>query len=112
MTHRLEDLDLIPSDTWDRLQEAGFKPRAAQRLLGFTFAKTGKPRLPLRYVALSVRAFEAGELSEGQLAIRLMSDRVETRRLVEEASVEPVLRNGEFQQLEIDLGLELVSKAR
>jgi hypothetical protein len=111
MTHRLEDLDLIPADTWDRLQVAGLKPRAAQRLLGISSAKTGKPRFPMRYVALSVRAFGAGELSEGQLAKRLMNDRVETRRIVEDVSAAAVLRDGEFQQLAIDLGLELVAKA-
>ena len=43
------------------------------------------------------------KLSEGQLAKRLMSDRVETRRFVEDVSAAAVLRDGEFQQLSIDL---------
>lgn len=111
MTHRLEDLELIPPDTWDRLQEAGFKLRSAQQLLGMPSAKTGRPRFPMRYISLNVRAYEAGDFSEGQLAQRLMSDRLETRRWIERISEAPVLLDGEFQQLPIDLGLELVAKA-
>lgn len=112
MTNRLEGLNLIPPGTWNRLREAGFKSRSAQQSLNFLPAASEKLRFPMRYVALNVRAFEAGRLSEGQLAKRLMSDRVDTRRWVEESSFAPVLRDGEVLQLPIDLGLELVAKTR
>jgi Zn-dependent peptidase ImmA (M78 family)/transcriptional regulator with XRE-family HTH domain len=114
MTHRLEDLGLILEDTWDRLQRAGFKPGAARRHLGLpTSAGTGEPRLPLRYVALCVRAFQDGNLSEGQFAERLLSDRVGARRTIEEVASSPVMRDdGVIQQLSLDLGLDLTVRAR
>jgi Zn-dependent peptidase ImmA (M78 family) len=34
MAHRLEGLGLLPRGTWDLLQEKGFQPTAARRLLG------------------------------------------------------------------------------
>lgn len=113
MTHRLEDLDLIPADTWERLQEAGFKPGAARRHIGLPTETTGKPRFPTRYVALCVRAYQSGSLSEGQLAKRLLSDRVEARRVVEETSAAEILcDDGVLQQLTFDLDFELVAKSR
>ena len=113
MTHRLEDSNLIPPDSWDRLQAAGFKPRAAQRILGISSEKTGKSRFPARYVALCVQSFQAGELSEGQLARRLLSDRVEARRIVEETSSADILQDdGEIRQLSLDLDLDLVAGTR
>lgn len=108
MTHRLEDLELLPSNTWDRLQEKGFKPRAAQQMLGIPNDRTGQPRFPVRYVALCVAAYQRGELSEGQLAQRLLSDRVGVRRIVDEISgAETLGDDGEIRQLPLDLGLEL-----
>jgi hypothetical protein len=52
-------------------------------------------------------------LSEGQLAKRLLSDRVEARRVVEETSAAEILRDdGVLQQLTFDLDFELVAKSR
>src|SRR5919198_1565724 len=34
LTHRLETLHLLPSGTWDRLRDSGFKVREAQTILG------------------------------------------------------------------------------
>ena len=113
MAHRLEDLKLIPEDSWDRLQRAGFQSGAARKHLDVTSGKTGKPRLPARYVALCVRAFQVGEFSEGQLAQRLICDRVEARRIVEETSAPPIMRDdGTIQQLSLDLDLDLAASAR
>jgi Zn-dependent peptidase ImmA (M78 family) len=82
MTLRLEDLGLVSSGTWDRLQMQGLKVREAQSQLGLPAQPETDHALPFRYQYLAVSAFAAGELSEGQLARFLRADRVEARRLV------------------------------
>lgn len=113
MTHRLEDVRLIPTDTWDQLTSAGFQPNAARHVLGIETVKTGRARLPGRYVSLCVRAYQAGDFSEGQLAERLMTDRAGARQYVVEMSETAVLRDdGELQLLALDLQLDLLTPAR
>ena len=82
---RLENLRRFPSGTWDRLQTEGFKPRRAQELLGID-ANPPEDNLPRRYVGLAVMAYERGELSEGQFARLLRTDRVSARVLLEQMS--------------------------
>jgi len=84
LTHRLETLRLLPSGTWDRLQDSGFKVREAQTILGLEPHPRTDYLLPLRYQYLAVEAYQRGDLTEGQLARFLRVDRLEARRLVEE----------------------------
>jgi Zn-dependent peptidase ImmA (M78 family)/DNA-binding XRE family transcriptional regulator len=83
LTRRLETLRLIPSGTWDRLRDSGFKVREAQTILGLEPHPRTDQLLPLRYQYLAVEAYQRGDLTEGQLARFLRVDRVEARRLVE-----------------------------
>lgn len=82
MTRRLEELRLIPSGTWERLRQERFSVREAQRLLRIAPAAPDDDRLPTRYVALAVEAWQIGELSEGQLARFLRTDRLGAREVV------------------------------
>ncbi len=79
MTRRLEELRLIPSGTWDRLRQEGFRVREAQQLLGLETVSTDDEPFSARYVALAVEAWQQEHLSEGQLARILRTDRLGAR---------------------------------
>lgn len=82
MARRLEELRLLPAGTWDRLSHEGFKVREAQRLLGLEPRLGDDGLLPARYIALSIEAWQKGELTEGQLARLLRTDRLGARELI------------------------------
>ena len=82
MTLRLEELDLIPIGTWERLEQQGFKVREAQSLLGLPRQSDADEELPTRYRYLVAEAYLGGDLSEGQLARFFRTDRVTARRML------------------------------
>jgi Zn-dependent peptidase ImmA (M78 family)/transcriptional regulator with XRE-family HTH domain len=109
MTWRLEELKLLPSGTWDRLHDMGFKPTKAKEPMPLPTHEAHLPNLPLRYVALAVQAFEEGMLSEGQLAERLGTDRIGARERVHELTSESrPTEDGGWQQVPLDLTKALV----
>jgi Zn-dependent peptidase ImmA (M78 family)/transcriptional regulator with XRE-family HTH domain len=77
---RLEELKRIPFGTWNSLREKrGFKPEQARSALGSGF-ESRQPMLPLRYRQLARSAYEVKEnLTEGQFARKLRTDRVSAR---------------------------------
>ncbi len=79
MTHRLEDLQLIPGGTWDKLVDNKFKPRAAERHLGMSELLGEGDSLPQHYRTLAVQLYAQGKITEGQLARFLRTDRVGAR---------------------------------
>jgi Zn-dependent peptidase ImmA (M78 family)/transcriptional regulator with XRE-family HTH domain len=104
MMLRLEELHLLPSGTWERLHDRGFKVREAQEQLGLTPRPDADQALPIRYQFLAVRAYQEAELTEGELARLLRVDRVQARRIVQ-ALTHPshVLDEGEVATLSLDL---------
>lgn len=109
MMLRLEQLGLLPRGTWERLSDRGFKVREAQQQLGLTPQEVFDRRLPARYEFLAVRAFEAEELSEGELARFLRTDRVSARRTVQRLTNETYLpEQGELATLPIDMSRDLL----
>ncbi len=82
---RLEELRRLPTGTWDRLKDEGFKVQQAQALLGIEMDTTPIEMLPGRYIDLAIAGFDAGDLSEGQLAKYLRTNRVAAREQVEKA---------------------------
>ncbi len=92
MTLRLEDLGLISKGMWQFLVEKGFKSRkAAQELgLGSRHQETDDA-YPERYRFLAVKAYESGEISEGQLARFLRCDPVTAREVVAECLSRTIL---------------------
>ncbi len=104
MMLRLEELRLLPGGTWDRLRDRGFKIREAQAQLGLLPHPSSDRLLPFRYQLLAARAYEEGNLTEGQLARVLRVDRVSARRIVRElTNPVHVLDEGEISSLSIDL---------
>jgi Zn-dependent peptidase ImmA (M78 family) len=105
---RLEDMRRLPAGTWDRLKAEGFKPQHAQQLLGIDANPPVAETLPRRYVALAVESFRRGELSEGQLARYLRTDRVSARMQVEQAQRQIYSEQDEFAGLgDLDLAMPL-----
>lgn len=104
LTKRLEELDLIPSGTWDRLEQRGFRVREAQALLELPTRPVTDHPLPTRYRYLAAEAFEYGQLSEGQLARYLRMDRVEARRTISRLGRSTELSDeGEISSATLDL---------
>jgi Zn-dependent peptidase ImmA (M78 family)/DNA-binding XRE family transcriptional regulator len=79
MARRLEELRLLPVGTWDRIRQERFKVREAQELLGLEPGNTDDELFPPRYIALAVEAWQREEISEGQLAKFLRTDRLGAR---------------------------------
>lgn len=105
LTLRLEELRLLPSGTWDRLEQADFRVREAQAILQLPDRPVADGLLPMRYLYLAAEAFQRADLSEGQFARFLRVDRLEARRLADElASREEVSDEGTVQTLLLDLG--------
>jgi Zn-dependent peptidase ImmA (M78 family)/transcriptional regulator with XRE-family HTH domain len=108
MTLRLEELDLIPVGTWDRLEQQGFKVREAQSLLGLPPQLETDEELPTRYRYLVAEAYLKGELSEGQLARFLRTDRVGARRMLDTLGVNAdVSQEGEVAREAVDLSVPI-----
>jgi Zn-dependent peptidase ImmA (M78 family)/DNA-binding XRE family transcriptional regulator len=104
LTRRLESLHLLPSGTWDRLRDSGFKVREAQTILGLEPHPRAHHLLPLRYQYLAVEAFQRGDLTEGQLSRFLRIDRVEARRLVQAlTNYHEVSESGKIANVSVNL---------
>lgn len=105
---RLETLRRLPAGAWQRLAAEGFRVRQAQTLLGIDANPPPADLLPRRYAALATEAYHKRELSEGQLARYLRTDRVSARLQIEQ-SLRDIHQeaDGEFTALDLDLALPL-----
>jgi Zn-dependent peptidase ImmA (M78 family)/DNA-binding XRE family transcriptional regulator len=103
MTRRLEELRLIPAGTWDRLRQEKFRVREAQQLLGLESFRSDEEAFPTRYIALAIEAWQKEELSEGQLAQILRTDRLGVRERIQMFTPEVGGDQGEA----IDFGMPL-----
>jgi Zn-dependent peptidase ImmA (M78 family)/DNA-binding XRE family transcriptional regulator len=104
LTRQLESLHLLPSGTWDRLRNSGFKVREAQTILELEPHPRANHLLPLRYQYLAVEAYQRGDLTEGQLARFLRVDRVEARRLVQAlTNYHDVSESGKIANVSVNL---------
>ena len=83
MTRRLEEMNILPSGTWGKLKDRGFKVREAQQQLGLELNSGRDHKLPLRYQYLALEALESGKISEGQFAKFLRLKRLEARAVAE-----------------------------
>lgn len=107
---RLEKLRRFSLGTWDSLAEEGFKPRQAQQILGINANPPVEDELPRRYVSLAVSAYENGEISEGQLAKLLRTDRVTARIIVDKVSLDYQEIDNDFMKVDVDFTHELVGR--
>jgi len=108
MMLRLEDLRLLPSGTWERLLDRGFKVREAQEQIGLISRLVTEQQLPHRYQSLAVRAYQEGNLTEGELAQLLRVDRLDARKIVIAVTERPhVSEDGDVASLSVDLASSL-----
>lgn len=98
MTRRLEELRLIPAGTRDRLRLERLHVREAQELLGLDVIHRDEEIFSPRYIALAVEAWQQGELSEGQLAGILRTDRLGAREIIQR--LERSAADGESETLD------------
>jgi Zn-dependent peptidase ImmA (M78 family)/transcriptional regulator with XRE-family HTH domain len=102
MTRRLEELQLLPSRTYDGLRRKNAKANEAVSPYGAAM----KPMscLPQRYRRLAFEAFAQSAISESELARFLHTDRIDARR-------EHLNWISELDELEIDPGASMLDEA-
>ena len=83
---RLEDLGVLPANTWDLVSNSGANIQAASKILGVRPLEPDAQRFPRRFIYLAVTAYERGLLTERQLADILEEDRLTVRELREQLS--------------------------
>lgn len=99
---RLEELQLLPSGTYEQIAQAGFKVHEAKEILGPGTSASGREKLPPRYIALAIEAHERELISEGQMARFLRTNRVHARKLKQEfLNLSYVAEDGSFGYLPI-----------
>lgn len=103
LTLRLEDLKLIPTGIWDKLQQGGFKVREAQAQLGLGEISGQDSQLPIRYQNLAVLAFEQGLITEGQFSHYLRTDRLSARSIAENLRRQRSQASGINSEIDLDL---------
>jgi Zn-dependent peptidase ImmA (M78 family)/DNA-binding XRE family transcriptional regulator len=75
---RLEEIELLPSGTWDRLRDRGYKLEKVQQK-GDEEQSQHTDMLPLHYQHLAIEALDQGLITEGRFADFLGVDRLEAR---------------------------------
>lgn len=83
LVYRLEDMELLPSGTWDRLRDRGLKVKTVQQELGLEQIQQRPDMLPIHYQYLAIEAFDQGLITEGRFADFLGADRLEARGIAE-----------------------------
>ena len=113
MTLRLEELGLVSRGTWDYLNESGFAPRKAEALLSLPSQPHDDEIVPEHYRYLAVRAYERGDLGDGDLASYLRCDLATAREIVAQTltsrEIEP---SGEARNISMDFPVSLLRDAR
>ena len=87
LCRRLEELNLLPSGTWDSLRDRGFSGQLVRQVLGDR-AVSDESAIPPRHWFLAAEAYRRGLLSEGQVARMLRADRVEVRAMFDALGAE------------------------
>ncbi|MCT7952893.1 ImmA/IrrE family metallo-endopeptidase [Ancylothrix sp. C2] len=83
MTYRLEEMKLVPSETWNKLKDRGLKVRQVQQNLNLVELPQRSDMMPIHYQHLAIEALDQGLITEGQFAKFLNVDRLEARRIAE-----------------------------
>lgn len=105
MALRLEELHLLPEDTYAKLVKRNFRPLDAQKKLGLAPVREPSERwLPQRYERLALEAYSQELLSEGELARYLHCDRVAARELY----LSRQLASTDGGELVLDLGEDIL----
>jgi Zn-dependent peptidase ImmA (M78 family)/transcriptional regulator with XRE-family HTH domain len=99
MTLRLEDLRLLPRGSYEKITKSQIRPKDLARHEAEPRAVAPRRKLPVRYVALAVSAYDQELLSEGELAEYLDTDIADARRIFQDSGK---IRLDDGSQLRID----------
>ncbi|BAB76830.1 ImmA/IrrE family metallo-endopeptidase [Anabaena sp. FACHB-709] len=83
LVYRLEEIELLPTGTWEKLRDRGLKVRKVQQELGLEDIPQRVDMMPLHYQHLAIEALDQGLITEGRFADFLCVDRLEARRIAE-----------------------------
>ena len=83
LVRRLEEMELLPSGTWNKLQYRGLKVRKVQKELGLEEIAQRPDIMPLHYQRLAIEALDNGLITEGRFADFFNVDRLESRSIAE-----------------------------
>lgn len=83
LVYRLEEIELLPTGTWEKLKDRGLKVRKVQQELGLEEIPQRVDVMPLHYQHLAIEALDQGLITEGRFADFLSVDRLEARRIAE-----------------------------
>jgi Zn-dependent peptidase ImmA (M78 family)/DNA-binding XRE family transcriptional regulator len=84
MTLRLEDLRLLPKGSYEKIAKSQIRPRDLARHEARPLQPAPRRKLPERYVALAVAAYDQELLSEGEFAEYLDTDIADARWVYQE----------------------------
>ena len=82
LTERLEELGCVTKGTYEMLLSRGLKARVAEDVLGIE-RRAPVDRLPSRYVFLVTTLYAKGQISEGDAAAYLRTDRLHARQILQ-----------------------------
>jgi Zn-dependent peptidase ImmA (M78 family) len=99
MTLRLEDLRLLPRGSYEKITKSQIRPKDLARHEAEPRAVAPRRKLPVRYVALAVSAYDQELLSEGELAEYLDTDIADARRIFQDSGK---IRLDDGSQLRVD----------
>lgn len=88
MCRRLESMGRIPKNTYDYLISKGLKPLEAERAMGIERADVELSPYPLDYVYMLSVLKRKGDLSEGDVAHYLQTDRLTARGVIDALDVD------------------------
>jgi len=83
LVYRLEEMELLPTGTGDKLRDRGLKVRKVQEELGLEQIPQRIDMMPLHYQHLAIEALDQGLITEGRFADFLSLNRLEARRIAE-----------------------------
>jgi Zn-dependent peptidase ImmA (M78 family)/DNA-binding XRE family transcriptional regulator len=83
LIYRLEELELLPSGTGERLKDRGLKVRKVQQELCLEQLQQRTDIMPIHYQHLAIEALDQGLITEGRFADFLGVDRLASRHIAE-----------------------------
>jgi Zn-dependent peptidase ImmA (M78 family)/transcriptional regulator with XRE-family HTH domain len=107
MIFRLEELRLLSPGTWNRLKSHHSTAGVIPVPLEVAESRPWRSLAPARYELLAITAYEGGDLSEGELARYLRTDRVTARERAHAIGNTEIFESGEWGSLSLELNLAL-----
>lgn len=101
LTYRLEEMKLVPSGLWERLQDRGLKVKQIQKQLDIEELKQRADSFPIHYQHLAIGALEKGLITEGKFADLLNVDRLDAREIALELKAQAGDVSAEMAQLDL-----------